>query len=200
MILRLIYVVAFLLTIYLGYEMWGVNHAKNIIEQVPGVQERVNPKKQKVIIEFFDYRCPHCRNSHKYLKEYQQQNPDVTIIYQPLPVFGKESVEDARFALAAGQQGRFHDVHDYLMARTQPVGLSDVKEIALELDMDILKLKDDLHSDVVTKHMLGIMDAVAILNVQATPTFLIGDMRYVGSVSGVAQLEELVMQAYGAKK
>lgn len=200
MILRLIYVVAFLLTIYLGYEMWGVNHAMNIVKQVPGVQEKVNPKKQKVIIEFFDYRCPHCRSSHTYLKEYQQQNPDVTIIYQPLPVFGKESVEDARFALAAGQQGRFQEVHDYLMARSQPVGLTDVKEVALELDLDVLKLKDDLHSEVVTAHMLGIMDAVAILNIQATPTFLIGDMTYVGSIGGTEQIDELLAQAYGTKK
>lgn len=197
-VVRLIYAAIFMLIIYIGFEIWGTSHAMKVIQQVPGVQERVNPKQQKLIVEFYDYRCPHCQTSHHVLKEFQNRHKDITIIYQPLPVLGDASVGDARLALAAGQQGRFHDVHNYLMERTEPIGETRIDEIVRALSLDQKKLMADLHGDVVTGHLLDIMDAIEALNITGTPTFMVGDVIYVGSVDE-AKLLELLEKAYGSQ-
>lgn len=196
-VIRLIYASIFVLAVYVGFEIWGMSHAMKVVQEVPGVQERVNPKKQKVIVEFYDYRCPHCRNSHHVLKSFEQRHKDVTIVYQPLPVLGEASVGDARLALAAAQQGRFHDVHNFLMERTEPIGETRIQDIAKQLSLDLEKLMTDLHGDVVTGHLLDIMDAIDVLNITGTPTFMVGDILYVGSVDE-AKLLELLGQAYGS--
>ena len=67
------------------------------------------------ITEFFDYQCGFCRKMHSVLKQFQQKNPQATIIYRPLPLLGAESKILAQAALAAQQQGKFQLMHEWLM-------------------------------------------------------------------------------------
>jgi len=75
-----------------------------------------NPQGKVTIVEFFDYRCPHCRHVAPALDQLVNSNTSVRVVYKNFPVLGEPSVLAARAAVAAQQQGGWLKLHRAMLA------------------------------------------------------------------------------------
>src|SRR6185312_15529010 len=64
-----------------------------------------NPKGNVTIVEFFDYRCPYCKEVEPALEALLREDGQTRIVYKEFPILGKPSVLAAQVALAAREQG-----------------------------------------------------------------------------------------------
>jgi protein-disulfide isomerase len=80
----------------------------------------IGPDDGKMVVEFFDYNCGHCKNfaSQTYVGV-NTARKDVRWAFVYAPVLGEGSVRLAEFAAAAQLQGKFELVHHYLLAQQQ---------------------------------------------------------------------------------
>lgn len=64
-----------------------------------------NPKGKVTVVEFFDYRCPHCINAAPKVAELIRAYPDVRFVFKEMPIFGDASEKEARLAIALQRSG-----------------------------------------------------------------------------------------------
>ena len=67
------------------------------------------------LVEFFDYRCPYCKQVAPAIQALLGEDKQLRIVYKEFPVLGPESVTAARAALAAAQSGKYEALHRALM-------------------------------------------------------------------------------------
>ena len=60
-----------------------------------------NPHGDVSLVEFFDYRCPYCKETQPALDKLLTQAPRLRLVYKELPILGRVSVTAAHAALAA---------------------------------------------------------------------------------------------------
>ena len=61
------------------------------------------------IVEFFDYRCPYCKQVAGTVADVLAADKDVRVVFKEFPILGEDSVDAARAALAAHRQGGYAD-------------------------------------------------------------------------------------------
>jgi thiol-disulfide isomerase/thioredoxin len=81
------------------------DHRSEIFDD-PATPVGGNPQGDVTIVEFFDYRCPYCKQVQPLLQALLDQDHKLRFIYKEMPVLGSASVVAARAALAAWRQGR----------------------------------------------------------------------------------------------
>src|SRR6516165_3972360 len=82
----------------------------------PGTPVGGNPKGDVTLVEFFDYRCPYCKQVQPRLQELLAGDRELRIAYKEFPILGPVSLTAARAALAAKQQGKYEAFHNAMMA------------------------------------------------------------------------------------
>src|ERR1044071_8209489 len=75
-----------------------------------------NPQGDVSIVEFFDYRCPYCKQVEPALEKLLRDDRKLRFVYKEFPVLGPESLIAAKAALASRKQGKYAAVHQALMA------------------------------------------------------------------------------------
>jgi protein-disulfide isomerase len=141
-----------------------------------------NPDGSVKIIEFFDYRCGHCRSMALVVDEVVNANDDIDLALIEFPVLGRESELAARYALAAELQGGYAMFHRALMFTTIPYTDSALMELGANLGLDADRLKEDAYGDLIGEVMLDNLRIAKELGVSGTPTFVIGDTLIVGTI------------------
>ena len=68
------------------------------------------------IVEFFDYRCPYCKQVQPSLETLLKADHKLRFVYKEMPVLGAASVAAAHAALAAQRQGKYAAFHTAMMA------------------------------------------------------------------------------------
>ena len=72
------------------------------------------PGAKVTIVEFADFECPGCAGMHPVLKKIMTDySGKINFVYRTLPIH-RDSILAASFALAAGEQGKFWQMHDTL--------------------------------------------------------------------------------------
>src|SRR5258705_10966137 len=66
-----------------------------------------NPKGDVSLVEFFDYRCPYCKQVEPALEALIGEDRQLRLVYKEVPVLGADSVTASRAALAAKQQSKY---------------------------------------------------------------------------------------------
>lgn len=127
------------------------------------------------IVEFGDFRCPHCRSVQPVLRQVLEAYPnDVRLVYAHLPVVSPESGRAAVAAVAAWRQGRFWEMHDFLFAlQRQPIDEEILRGRAIQLGMDADRFRLDLRSPDSVAAVEADLAAANRLGVQATPSFFV---------------------------
>lgn len=171
--LRIIYAAVLIAALLVGYRAYVLHDTASFLRQA-SMGQALGPEDAKVTIaEFLDYRCGFCRQVAPVVKDVAARHPDVRIVYRHLPVFGRESVIEAEFALAAGMQGKFIQAHDYLTARDEPLEDSGIEAAARELGLDYARLSVDMKGPEIGDLLLANIDAADRLGITATPGFVI---------------------------
>ena len=89
-----------------------------------------NPKGDVTIVEFFDYRCPYCKQVEPALEALLKQDPKLRIVYKEFPILGPASVIASRVALAARDQGKYAAFHHAMMATKGSIDEKVILQVA----------------------------------------------------------------------
>lgn len=153
-----------------------------------------NPNGDVTIVEFFDYRCPYCKQVKEPIATLLREDPKVKVVYKEFPILGPDSRVAARAALAAHRQGKYHAVHDGLMRTRGSLDEAVIMKVAADAGVDVARLKRDMEAPEIAESLDRNAQLARALNVSGTPAFIIGNQLVPGAVD-IATLKKLVAEA-----
>ena len=150
-----------------------------------------NPKGDVTIVEFFDYKCPYCKNVVPTLVEALERDKRVRIVFKELPVLGPESVIAARAALAARKQNKYGDLHFALMGLKGGMSEAQIFAAAEGVGLDVKRLREDMRAKEIDDMLIANRRLASMLGIRGTPGFVIGDNVIRGAIDGDALAEAI---------
>ncbi|MGI5260324.1 DsbA family protein [Streptomyces angustmyceticus] len=142
-----------------------------------------------VLVEYADYQCSFCgrftRETQPALIKKFVDKGTLRIEFRNFTVFGADSERAARASWAAGQQGKFWQLHDELYAKTRK-GKALAEDKLVELARaggvpDIDKFRSDMKSADAERALKKDQAEGYQLGVQSTPSFLINGRPVAGA-------------------
>jgi protein-disulfide isomerase len=126
------------------------------------------------LIEFADFECPYCIQTHPALKQFLARHLQVALIYKhfPLTDIHPDSLPAAKAVWAAGQQGKFWAFHDALFERKDRLNDNLYRAIAIQLKLNLEQFERDRNSDVATRAIAQDVELARRLRIEGTPAFL----------------------------
>lgn len=153
-----------------------------------------NPNGNVTIVEFFDYRCPYCKQVEPSLAQLRHDDRQLRFVYKEFPILGPDSVVASHAALAARKQNKYQQLHDALIGARGRLDEPTVLKIAGEAGLDVQRLKKDMQSPDIDRIISRNMELARALGINGTPGFIVGDQLVPGAVDKEA-LEKLVAEA-----
>ena len=133
------------------------------------------------VIEFYDPRCPYCRQVDPMLSLWEEHDLDIRIVYKDLPILGPPSVIGSQAALAAQKQGAYAQFRSALMASPPNIDPAMIRRISDQLGLDWDKLQKDMNDPAIAQRLANNEELAQKLGIQGTPGFVVGDQLVVGS-------------------
>ena len=155
-----------------------------------------NPDGDVTIVEFFDYRCPYCKQVEPSLETLIKEDGKIRIVYKEFPVLGPASVYATRIALAARKQGKYAAFHDAMMAKKGQITEDVVLAVAKAAGLDLDRAKADMNAPEVSEIIARNKALASALEIGGTPTFIIGDKL----MPGAGDIDELRKMVDSARK
>jgi protein-disulfide isomerase len=163
-----------------------VDTSKLVVGQAP----TLGPKDAPVtIFVFSDFQCPYCKRGIQNAEEAMKKHQDeVRLVYKhyPLP-FHKEAKPAAKAAMAAGEQGKFWEMHDKLFEKQREMRKHSadfdawVAGLAKEMGLDVAQFKEDMKKPEYDKIIEADMKMGQEVGVRGTPVFFVNGVRVVGA-------------------
>jgi protein-disulfide isomerase len=75
-----------------------------------------NPDGDVTLVEFFDYQCPYCRQSHPATMDFVAADGNLRLVLRDWPIFGPVSDRAVMVALGAVALGKYPQIVDAMMA------------------------------------------------------------------------------------
>ena len=155
-----------------------------------------NPQGNVTLVEFFDYRCPYCKEVEPGLEKLVAEDRQLRFIYKEFPVLGPDSEIAARVALAARKQGKYDAFHRAMMNTTGHIDEAVIYKVAASAGLDVDKAKEDMKSPDIDKELKANIELGNLLDIGGTPAFVVGDTIVPGAISA-ADLKQLIATARG---
>ena len=165
-------------------------HRQQIYDN-PATPVAGNPQASATIVEFFDYRCPYCKQVQPSLEALLKQDPQLRLVYKEFPILGPVSVTAAHAALAAQRQGKYDAFHAAMMAARGNITDDTVYQVAASVGLDIGRLKRDMAAPEISQQLKDNIVLADTLNIHGTPAFVVGDRVVPGAVD-LATLKTMV--------
>jgi protein-disulfide isomerase len=144
-----------------------------------------NPSSKVTLVEFFDYNCGYCKRALGDLVRLTKENPDLRIVLRDFPILSPDSVEAAKVANAFLRQnpgGKFWEFHQKLLGTRGHAGKAEALALAKEFGADMDRLQKDAAGPAVAAGIEESEKLAKALQINGTPTFVIGDEVVVGAV------------------
>jgi protein-disulfide isomerase len=141
------------------------------------------PNAPVVIVEFFDYTCPHCKKMVPVIEDIAAEFPsDVVIYYKFFPLSGpghEQGMPCATAAVAAMKQGKFKQMHRKLFA-LQDKDQSDeaILAAAKEIGLDMPRFEADWKAEATRKRVEADREAGDKLEIGGTPAIYVNGRNY----------------------
>ena len=173
--------VAPVLLLFVLYTLFSQGRTYSTVEIADNDHIRGQVDNPVTIVVYADFQCPACAREHQTMTQLWPSIRDrAHLIYRHFPLTSSHphAWTAALFAEAAGRQGRFWEMHDYLFA-TQDIwsGLIDVdgefESYAMDLDLDLEQLRADLESDDVVQKVRNDQRGGNSSGVRSTPAIFI---------------------------
>lgn len=144
-----------------------------------------------VVHEYTDYQCPFCFVLNTMMHRAVSELKNIKVVHHNLPLdmecntmlktqMHPGSCNLARYAIAAGLQGKYWDMNTLLFDKefdNDSQILHDAKSIK---GLDIEKLKEDINSEAVTKELKREIEEATALGIDGTPAIRINMETHVG--------------------
>jgi protein-disulfide isomerase len=137
------------------------------------------------IVEFSDLQCPFCARVLPTLKEVLKQYPtQVKLVFKNYPLdFHADSPLAHQAVMAAGEQGKFWEMHDLVFTDQESIKRDDLLVKAQRLKLDMAKFRADWESEKIKDQITSDKRSGAALRVDGTPSFYINGHEYSGAIS-----------------
>jgi protein-disulfide isomerase len=155
-----------------------------------------NRKGDVTVVEFYDVRCPYCREMRPLLVTLAQQDPGVRVVFKDIPILGPSSVVGARALLAAQMQGGYDKMQAALMSDPAPATEASLRMTAAQIGLNPDRLIHDMSDAAITNKLAENAALAQTLGVTGTPALIVGDHLIPGAIS-LDDLHKLVNSARG---
>jgi protein-disulfide isomerase len=147
------------------------------------------------IVVFSDFQCPFCRQFAGPVRELMTKGVDgvkTNVTFKNFPLsFHPDAQLAAQAAMAAGEQGKFWEMHDLLFASQPAIRRADLLTYAERLGLDMGRFRKDLDSDRLKALIAQDQAEGTKLGVSGTPTFFINGKEHSGTMS-FEQLKQFI--------
>jgi protein-disulfide isomerase len=152
-----------------------------------------SPEALITIVEFVDFSCSHCAEAAKPVRTLVDESDDVRLIFKHLPISKEFAAPVA--AWSAHQQGRFWQLHDWLLERRGDT--SRVLDEAAELSLDAAAFSEAMEDPRAMADIESDRQLAQRLSISGTPTFVVNGLEYRGALNS-DQWEDIVASARAA--
>jgi len=173
-------------------EIFGAPPPQNgiLLDPVTDQDHAVGPADAPItIVEYGDYECPDCFNFVPVAREIWQMLGDkLRFVFRHFP---RNSIHPhasaaAEVAEAAGEQGKFWEMHEALFRHQKELGTIDYDHLALGLGLEIYQFDTARANErhlrrVAENYQSGVRNGIA-----GTPTLFINGQRYHGPLNARA--------------
>lgn len=130
------------------------------------------PNAPVVLVEFFDYGCPHCRAMMPLLEDLHAEFPsDLVIYYKHFPLSSHpDSVPAAMAAVSAQRQGKFREMHRKLFQHQNDHSLPSIYKYAKEIGLDMTRFDADMKNPATRKKVEADRAEGENADLRGTPT------------------------------
>lgn len=164
-------------------------------------QVRGNPDAELTMTVYADFQCPSCAAEMQVIgRSWSQIRDDVLLVFRHFPLdTHRHSFLAARYAEAAGRQGRFWEMHDQLFNNQAAwAGLDSARErfdsYAEGLGLDMEQLQSDLEDGDIRDKIVADQQSGIRAGVRATPTTFFNG-RQVDTPRSAGGLQDMVREA-----
>lgn len=161
-----------------------------------------NPKGDITLVEFLDYRCGYCRQMHTIVEELIAKDGNIRLVIKELPVLGEESDISSRIAVATlhalGPEA-YKQMHDILISYNGPLTQEAFESIAHKAGLDSAKILAKFSDDAVIQHIQKTANLAHNLNINATPSFVLGGQPVRGA-KPIEFFEQIIAQIRATRK
>ena len=169
------------------------DHRREIFDD-PATPIGGNPQGDVTIVEFFDYRCPYCKQVQPALQALLDQDHKLRFVYKEMPVLGAPSITAAHAALAARLQGKYEFFHAAMMATKGQITDEVVYQVAGSVGLDVDRLKHDMAAPEIDRAVKDNLALASALDIRGTPGFIIGDHIVPGAID-LDALKDMIADA-----
>lgn len=138
------------------------------------------------IVGCVDFDCPYCARGAELMHKVLSTAPyDAKVVYHfahfPLPMH-TDAEAAHRAAIAAGEQGKFWEMHDLLFADRTSRSEAELLAMASGLGLDLDKFRADVSSKTTSKKLADDKAMCTNLGVTGTPTYFVNGRRTRGAL------------------
>jgi protein-disulfide isomerase len=146
------------------------------------------------VVVFSDFQCPFCKRVvptiHQLVKDYESK-VRVAFRHNPLPMH-KNAMSAAKASLAAGEQGKFWEMHDALFEEQPQLATDEgIEKIAQKVGLNMPKFKKDWKSTKFDAQIKTDMDFARKNGATGTPAFFVNGV-YLKGAKPIASFKEVI--------
>lgn len=167
-----------------------------------------SPEAVANLVEYGDYQCPYCGEAYPIVKKVQEKfASDLCYVFRNFPLtdahpFAETSAEVAE---AAGAQGKFWEMHDFIYEHQQNLSNPDffVQYAGDKLNLDSNKMAEEISNHTYLPRIREDFSSGVRSGVNGTPTFFINGVRHNGDYSYetlVAAIENATKEGKSAER
>ncbi len=140
-----------------------------------GAPSRGSPMAPVTIVEFSDFECPYCGRAHPILQQVMRDfEGSVRVVFKHFPLSAHpRAMPAARAAIAAGNQGKFWEMHDLLFEHQRQLEDEDIEGYAEQLGLDMERFRTDMASAETQRRIERDKEEGQHLGVEGTPSFFV---------------------------
>jgi protein-disulfide isomerase len=137
-----------------------------------------------ILVEYGDFQCPHCGAAHPIIKEIEKYfGKQLAFVFRHFPL--SESHPFARLAAvsseAAGNQGKFWEMHDLIYQNQAMLGPRAFTILAEKIKLDLKIFQQDIKEHSLSDKVESNFESGILSGVNGTPTFYINGVQHYGT-------------------
>ncbi|MBI4511679.1 MAG: thioredoxin domain-containing protein [Deltaproteobacteria bacterium] len=151
------------------------------------------PNSPVVLVEFFDYGCPACKQFSMKLEDLVAELPsEVVVYYKNFPLSSHpDSIPAAMAAVSAAKQGKFREMHRKLFSFQTKHSKEDLFRYAKEIGLDQAKFEADMQDPATRAKVMADREEGLKADLEGTPTLYVSG-RKVSEYDMAGTLSDLV--------
>ncbi len=163
-------------------EFYGMRYGRDaeLEIDIEGAPVRGAPMAPITIVEFSDFECPYCGLTAPLIERIIAEHEGrVRMVFMQYPLDGHtHSMPAARASIAAGNQGKFWEMHDMLFENQRSLETEDIEGYAEELGLDLDQFQTDMASEATQRRIDADKAKGRDLDISGTPSIFVNGRRF----------------------